>query len=66
MTLAHQCQLAQLKDSLMEKYRLNENWPEKLAFELNKEREKHNMAIQELENELKQNFQMVIDLNKNS
>jgi hypothetical protein len=59
MTLAHQCQLSQLKDSFKERMKSSDSWPEKLAFELNKEREKHGEIVQRLENDMKQNFQMV-------
>ena len=60
MTIAHQCQLSQLKDSFKERMKSNEGWPEKLAFELNKEREKHNETVKSIENELRQNFLMVL------
>ena len=46
ITLAHQCQITQLKDSFKERYKLNENWPEKLAYELEREREKHEQQIE--------------------
>jgi hypothetical protein len=59
MTLAHQCQITQLKDNFKEKLRHNDEWPEKLAFELNKERERHNQEITKLETSLQENFKMV-------
>lgn len=59
MTLAHQCQITQLKDNFKEKLRHNDEWPEKLAFELNKERERHNQEITKLETFLQENFKMV-------
>jgi transcription initiation factor IIF auxiliary subunit len=60
MTLAHQCQITQLKDSFKEKFKQNSDWPDKLANELNKEREKYNNQMQQLEASLKENFRMVL------
>lgn len=57
--MAHQCQITQLKDNFKEKYRLNEDWPQKLAFEINKEKDKHNEELKTLENSLKESFKMV-------
>ena len=62
MTLAHQCQITQLKDSFREKLRLNSDWPDKLAAELSKEREKYNLEMEKLESSLKENFKMVTKL----
>ena len=62
MTLAHQCQITQLKDSFREKLRLSDDWPDKLAAELKKQQEKHNSDLVALESGLKENFQMVIFL----
>ena len=59
MTLAHQCQITQLKDSFKEKLRNAELSPEKLAEELNKEREKYRQEMRTLETNLNQNFKMV-------
>ncbi len=59
MTLAHQCQITQLKDTFKEKMRSIEDWPDKLNSELSKEREKHNQEMKKLEHELNQNFRMV-------
>jgi hypothetical protein len=59
ITLAHQCQITQLKDNFKEKYRLNEEWPEKLANELNKEREKSKQELLRQEAKLQENFKMV-------
>ena len=58
--LAHQCQITQLKDSFREKLRSAELSPEKLAEEVNKEREKHQENLRKLESELTQNFKMVL------
>lgn len=60
MTLAHQCQITQLKDSFKEKLKYNSDWPDKLANELNKEREKCNNEMQNLETSLKENFRVVL------
>ena len=62
MTLAHQCQITQLKDTFKEKLRNAEDWPEKLAAELNKERDKHNNEMRRLESELSENFRMEFDI----
>lgn len=59
MTLAHQCQITQLKDTFKEKLRNAELSPEKLEEELNKEREKFSLAMQKREADLNQNFKMV-------
>ena len=62
MTLAHQCQITQLKDSFKEKLRQNSDWPDKLATELAKEREKFSAEMEKLENSLKENFKMVFQI----
>ena len=59
MTLAHQCQITQLKDTYKEKLRNAELSPEKLTEELNKEREKFRLEMQKKESEMNQNFKMV-------
>ena len=59
MTLAHQCQITQLKDTYKEKLRNAELSPEKLTEELNKEREKFCLEMQKKESEMNQNFKMV-------
>ena len=59
MILAHQCQITQLKDSYKERLRMNDDWPDKLAAELNKEREKHGNEIHKLKSTLTENFQIV-------
>lgn len=59
MIIAHQCQISQLKESFKERMKSNDAWPDKLAFELNKEREKHNEIVKTIEKELKENFKMV-------
>lgn len=59
MTLAHQCQITQLKDSFKEKLKNNDGWLDKLSYELNKEREKHQQEMQKLESTLKENFRIV-------
>ncbi len=61
LTLAHQCQITQLKDTFKEKLRNVEDWPEKLNAELQKEREKHNHEIKKLEADLNTNFRMVLN-----
>jgi hypothetical protein len=60
MTLAHQCQITQLKDNFKEKLKSNEDWPKRVEEELNKERAKHLNEIETLETRLKENFQIVI------
>ena len=60
MIIAHQCQISQLKESFKERMKSSDSWPEKLSFELNKEREKHNEIVKTIENELRENFGMVI------
>ena len=62
MTLAHQCQITQLKDTFKEKLRNADDWPEKLAAELNKERDRHNNEMRRLESELSENFRMEFDI----
>lgn len=62
MTLAHQCQITQLKDSFKEKLKQNSDWPDKLAGELNKERQKFNLEMEKLESSLKDNFKMVFNI----
>jgi hypothetical protein len=64
MTLAHQCQITQLKDSFKEKLRLNDDWPDKLATELKRQQEKHIQEIQHLEKTLKENFEIEFDIQK--
>jgi hypothetical protein len=59
MTLAHQCQITQLKDTYKEKLQNAELSPEKLTEELNKEREKFRLEMQKKESEMNQNFKMV-------
>jgi hypothetical protein len=59
MTLAHQCQITQLKDTYKEKLQNAELSPEKLTGELNKEREKFHLEMQKKESEMNQNFKMV-------
>lgn len=59
MTLAHQCQITQLKDTFKEKLRNAELSPEKLTEELNKERAKFRLEMQKREDDLNQNFKMV-------
>ncbi len=59
MIIAHQCQISQLKESFKERMKSSDSWPDKLAFELNKEREKHNEIVKTIEYELRQNFNMV-------
>jgi hypothetical protein len=60
MTLAHQCQITQLKDSFKEKLKQNTDWQDKVAAELNKEREKFNLEMEKLEASLRENFKMVL------
>lgn len=62
MTLAHQCQIAQLKDNFKEKYRSNEEWPLKLKLELENEQEKHRTELAKLEASLQENFRMEFDI----
>lgn len=62
LTLAHQCQIAQLKDSFKEKYRSNEDWSLKLKVELEKEQEKHRLEKSKLEETLQENFRMEFDI----
>lgn len=62
LTLAHQCQIVQLKDSFREKQKKNDQWPEKLEAELKKEREKHSQSLQQLEAEMKKNFTMELEI----
>ena len=64
MTLAHQCQITQLKDSFKEKMRLNDDWPDKLASELKKQQEKQIQDIQHMEKTLKENFEIEFDIQK--
>ncbi len=59
MTLAFQCQITQLKDTLKENKKQNDNWSERLAVELQKERDKYNTQLQNAEINLKRNFEMV-------
>ena len=59
MILAHQCQITQLKDSFREKLRNAEIDPEKIAEELNKERDRNQLELQKLTSDLNQNFKMV-------
>ncbi len=51
--------ISQLKESFKEKIKSTEDWPERLSIELNIERERNNKTIEKLENDLKQNFQIV-------
>ena len=59
ITLAHQCQITQLKENFKEKLKLSENLPDKFASDLEKEREKHQKQLQQLESSLKENFKIV-------
>jgi len=59
MTLAHQCQMTQLKDNFKEKLKSNDDWPKRVEDELNKERAKHLSEMDTLETRLKENFQIV-------
>ncbi|CAF0964067.1 unnamed protein product [Brachionus calyciflorus] len=62
LTLAHQCQITQLKDSFKEKMKRNNEWPDKLESELKKEREKHAHEINKIQDELKQNFKLELEV----
>lgn len=62
MILAHQCQITQLKDSFREKLRNAEIDPEKIAEELNKERDRNQLELQKLTSDLNQNFKMEFDI----
>jgi hypothetical protein len=48
-----------MKDDIREKKRSEENWSNKLAEELNKEREKYNTQLMDAEKNLKKSLQMV-------
>ncbi len=65
MILAHQCQITQLKDSFKEKLRRAELSPEKLAEEVNKEREKFRHDMRTLEADLNQNFKIEFEIQQN-
>ncbi len=65
MILAHQCQITQLKDSFKEKLRNAELSPEKLAEEVNKEREKLRQDMRKLEADLNQNFKIEFEIQEN-
>ncbi|RNA38774.1 Leucine- glutamate- and lysine-rich 1, partial [Brachionus plicatilis] len=62
LTLAHQCQIVQLKDSFKDRLRKNDQWPEKLEAELTKERDKHAEALEQLEAQMKKNFKMELEI----
>ena len=59
MSLAHQCQITQLKDNFKEKLKSNEDWPKRVEEELNKERAKHLNEMETFETRLKENFHIV-------
>lgn len=44
--------------------RASDDWPNRLATELRKEREKHADELQQLENELRQNFKMELEIHQ--
>jgi chromosome segregation ATPase len=62
MTIAHQCQIMQLKESFKERYRTNEDWQEKLNADLAKNREKHDADLRRLEASLKENFRIEMEI----
>lgn len=64
MTLAHQCQIAQLKDSFKDKLKLNDDWVDKLSFELNKQRDKYVNEMQIMESDLRKNFNSELNINQ--
>jgi hypothetical protein len=62
MTIAHQCQITQLKESFKDKYRTSEEWQERLNADLAKSREKHDADLKRLENSLKENFRIEMEI----
>lgn len=64
ITLAHQCQITQLKESFKEKMKANDDWQDKMASELKKEREKHANEMQKLEIDLRENFKMELEIHQ--
>lgn len=64
MVLAHQCQIAELKDSFKEKLRLNDGLTDEMNSELNKQREKFAREMKELETNLKENFNAELEISR--
>jgi hypothetical protein len=62
MTLAHQCQITQLKESFKEKYRTNEDWQEKLNADLAKSRDKHDADLRRLVSSMTENFRIEMEI----
>ena len=62
MTIAHQFQIIQLKESFNERFRTNENWQEKLNTDLAKSREKHYEELQKQEQRLRENFRIEMEI----
>ncbi|XP_013383087.1 leucine-, glutamate- and lysine-rich protein 1-like [Lingula anatina] len=64
MILSHQNRIEQLKDSFRRKIQDSEQWPEKLEEALRSERQKHAAEIRLLEEKLKENFVMEMQIEK--
>lgn len=58
ITIAHQSQISQLKESFKEKLKLNDNIANELQEDLEKERLKNEHELKELEDNLRKNFKV--------
>lgn len=64
MITSHQNRIEQLRESFRQKISESEGWPEKLQEAIRKEREKHAKAIKKMEDVLKENFVMEMNIEK--
>ncbi|XP_064611637.1 hyaluronan mediated motility receptor-like [Liolophura sinensis] len=64
MIEAHQNRISELKESFKNKMFEAEKWPEKLEAALKKERERHNSDMTALEEKLKENFILEMQIEK--
>ena len=56
LNITHDVQIKKLHDTYSIKLREAEQWPDRLQSELNREREKHRIQLNELEQRLNENF----------
>ncbi|XP_072035937.1 uncharacterized protein [Amphiura filiformis] len=64
MITSHQNRIEQLRESFKQKLMEAENWPQKMDDTLEKERSRHTQQLQDLEDKMKDAFQMELEIEK--
>lgn len=64
LMLAHQCQIAELKDSFKDRLKLNTDLANQMNIELNKQREKHLKEMQDMERNVKENLNAELEISR--